>query len=108
MPFAKGQSGNPKGRPAGPNKVTTEFRDTVRKLLDDNAENVGRWLTMVAEGDGIKDPDPARALTLMAQLAEYAAPKLARTEVVGDPLTPLTLLVQEISGKSIGPVSDDD
>ena len=37
------------GRPKGiPNKVTTEFRETVRKLLDDNADNVGRWLQQVA------------------------------------------------------------
>ena len=72
------------GRPKGvPNKVTTEFRDTVRRLLEDNAENMGRWLTLVAEGDGGESgkPDPAKALDLLAKLAEYAAPKLARHEV---------------------------
>lgn len=75
------------GRKKGvPNKVTTEFRDTVRKLLEDNAKNVGRWLTMVAEGDGTERgrPDPGKALDLMAKLAEFAAPKLNRTEHVGD------------------------
>jgi len=76
-----------KGRQKGtPNKATTEFRVTVQKLLDDNRENVGRWLTLVAEGDGTDTakPDPGRALDLMAKLAEFAAPKLARTELVGD------------------------
>ena len=80
--------GRPKtgGRaPGTPNKVTSEFRETVRKLLEDNAENFGRWLALVAEGDGSDSgkPDPAKALDLIAKLAEYAAPKLNRTEVSG-------------------------
>lgn len=78
-----------KGRPKGvPNKVTREFRETVTRLLDDNAENVGRWLTLVAEGDGTDSPkgapDPGRALDLLAKLAEFAAPKLSRAEVTGE------------------------
>jgi hypothetical protein len=75
------------GRPKGStNKVTREFRETVRQLLEDNAENVSRWLALVAEGDGTDKgaPDPAKALDLLAKLAEYAAPKLGRTEHVGD------------------------
>lgn len=82
MTFKKGQSGNPKGKPPGPNKATKEFRETVRLVLEGNADNVGRWLTLVAEGDGSDNskPDPAKALDLMAKLAEFAAPKLARVE----------------------------
>lgn len=83
--FQKGKKPGP-GRPPGtPNKVTTEFRDTVRRLLEDNSENVGRWLLMVAEGDGTENgkPDPGKALDLMAKLAEYAAPKLGRVEHTG-------------------------
>lgn len=81
--------GRPKtgGRKKGvTNRVTTEFRETVRRLLEDNSANVGRWLTMVAEGDGTDSskPDPAKALDLLAKLAEFAAPKLNRTEHVGD------------------------
>ena len=81
------------GRTAGtPNKVTQEFRETVRQLLENNAGNVERWLTLVAEGDGSDNPrcqaDPGKALDLLAKLAEYAAPKLARTEVVGDKEAP--------------------
>ena len=76
-----------KGRPKGsPNKVTAEFRDTVRRLLEDNADNVGRWLLLVAEGDGSENgkPDPGRALDLLAKLAEYAASKLSRSEHTGE------------------------
>lgn len=83
------------GRPKGmPNKATQEFRETVRRLLEDNAENVSRWLTLVAEGDGTDRglPDPGKALALIAQLAEFAAPKLARTEHVGDGGGPVRII----------------
>lgn len=86
------------GRVAGtPNKVTQEFRETVRLLLESNAQNVGRWLTMVAEGDGTDDnpPDPAKALALLAQLAEFAAPKLARVENVGQDGGPMQVIVRK-------------
>ena len=64
------------GRPKGlPNKVTTEFKETIQKLLDENRDNVSLWLTQVAESD------PGRALDLIAKLADFAAPRLARTEV---------------------------
>jgi hypothetical protein len=71
-------------KPGSVNKATKEFRETVQKVLDLNAANVAIWLERVAEGDGedLKG-DPAKALDLLAKLAEYAAPKLARTEVTG-------------------------
>ena len=72
------------GRVAGtPNKATKEFRETITKLLDDNAENVGTWITQVAEGHGENKADPAKALDLLAKLAEFAAPKLGRVEHTG-------------------------
>ena len=81
MPFIKGQSGNPKGKPKGPNKATAAFRETVSALLDANRDNVQKWLNLVAEGDGdAVKPDPGKALDLLSKLAEYASPKLARTE----------------------------
>ena len=84
---AKTKMGGPRpgaGRPAGvPNRVTVEFRDTVRRVLEENSENVGLWLSQVATGSHGKEPAPEKALDLLAKLAEYAAPKLARTEVTG-------------------------
>lgn len=80
--------GRPKtgGRTKGvPDKVTSEFRETVRKLLEDNSANFGIWLKLVADGDGTENgkPDPAKALDLIVKLAEYAAPKLGRVEHTG-------------------------
>ena len=72
------------GRVAGqPNKATKEFRETVTALLSDNSANVGLWLSQVAEGFDDVKPDPAKALDLLAKLAEFAAPKLNRTEHTG-------------------------
>lgn len=80
------------GRHKGvPNKATTAFRDTVTKLLEGNSENVAIWLEQVATGSHGKDPAPDKALDLLAKLAEYAAPKLARTEITGPDGGPMQL-----------------
>lgn len=84
-----------RGRPKGSvNRATKTFRETVTAMLEGNAENVQKWLETVAYGDGDQvKPDPKGALTLMAQLAEYATPKLARTEHAGDQNQPIQHLV---------------
>ena len=81
-----------RGRPKGAvNRVTNEFRETVRCLLEDNADNVSKWLELVAEGDEAKQirPDPYKALDMISKLAEYATPQLARTELTGDSNKPI-------------------
>ena len=88
-----------RGRPPGSlNKATKTFRATVSRLLEDNAENVSKWLIEVAEGSVEKElrADPKGALTLLAQMAEYATPKLNRTEMTGENGGPV-----EISGIQI-------
>jgi hypothetical protein len=72
-----------------PNKVTQEFRETVRLLLEQNSDNVGRWLAAVAESD------PGKALDLLTRLAEYASPKLARTELTGRDGGPVQLVLDK-------------
>lgn len=61
-------------KPGTPNKATKTFRETITKLLSDNSANVGIWLERVSQDD------PAKALDLLAKLAEYAAPKLSKVE----------------------------
>ena len=76
------------GRPKGlPNKATVEFKTAVTRLLEHGGPKMIDWLDAVARGnieDGGKvEADPAKALDLIAKLAEYAAPKLSRQEVSG-------------------------
>ena len=93
------------GRVAGtPNKATTEFRQTITALLADNASNVGLWLQQVADGHGDARPDPAKALDLLAKLAEFGAPKLSRAELVGDAEHP----VHTVARIELAPMVDDD
>ncbi len=87
-----------RGRPRGAlNKATQEFRHTVQALLDDNRANVAVWLKAVAEGDAKAEvkPDPGKALDLLAKLAEFAAPKLGRTEHVGKDGGPIEIVSKE-------------
>ena len=82
-----------KGRAKGvPNKATTAFRETIQKLLEANSENVSLWLKQVAA------EDPGKALDLVSKLAEYATPKLARTEVSGTDGQPLQIQVVKFGG----------
>ena len=85
-----------RGRPKGAiNKTTIEFRETIQKLLDKNTDNVSLWLEDIANGDPLTDrkPDPYKALDMLSKLAEYAAPKLARTEHVGNNDGPIEMKV---------------
>lgn len=98
--LAKHQKGHTKvgGRVKGvPNKSTRDVREAIARVLGDNTENFGKWLTMVAEGkkgtyaDGrgksrtawLVKPDPGRAVEIAMNMAEYHIPKLARTELTG-------------------------
>jgi hypothetical protein len=99
-------SGRKKGTP---NKVTQDFRETVQALLDENRENIAKWLAIVAQGSPAvfdrkgnivrqeKVGDPSTALLRLSYLAEFAAPKLNRTEVTGDGGGPLTVVVNTLA-----------
>lgn len=80
--MAKFQKGVPGigGRKKGiPNKSTMEFKEALNNLLQKAAPNMIKWLETTAK------EDPARALDLVAKLAEYIHPKQVRTTVAGDP-----------------------
>ncbi len=93
-------------KPGSLNKVTVEFRETVQRLLDDNRENVAKWVQQIAEGAPevrqgkrvifpARAPDPSGALLRLSVLADYAAPKLSRQEQVGEGGGPLTVVIRK-------------
>jgi hypothetical protein len=89
------------GRKAGvPNKVTTEAREAVKALLDANLPYLQTWLQTTADGvfddqsgKWIVPPNPGKACDIVQNMVEYAVPKLARTEVVGDEKAPQRMVV---------------
>jgi len=93
------------GRRAGtPNRFTRDFRDMVAGLLDANQDNLSAWLGQVANGDPRtgRPPDPARALDLIAKLAEYAVPKMTR-QVVEQTASSANVITIEIEFVSAPP-----
>lgn len=74
--FTKGD-GRPR-RPKGvPNKMTMEIKEAFKNLIEMNTPNMIEWMERVAIDD------PAKALSLCADMAEFVVPKLARTELTG-------------------------
>ena len=74
---AFGQNGRKGGRPKG---VRNKLGGEVRTLLADHtADTFPKFREMLAKID-----DPVKYCTIWTQAAEYAIPKLARTEHVGD------------------------
>ena len=87
-------------KPGVPNKATTEAREAVKALIDANLPYLQTWLYNTAEG--LKDdetgkyiilPNPGKACDIVQNLVEYAVPKLARTEIVGDEKAPQRMVV---------------
>lgn len=65
MPFIKGQSGNPNGRPPGSQDVVTkEIKERFKDFVDGNFDKVQGWLDRVAADD------PDKALSLYLQFSE--------------------------------------
>ena len=93
------------GRPLGsPNKATSDARQAIAQFVDGNAHRLAEWLDQVAAGVKVQDPEtgeekyiippnPAKAFDMFQSVVEYHVPKLARTEVVGDPNNPLEVEV---------------
>ena len=70
------------GRTKGtPNKSTAEVREAIAAFASANVAQMGKWLNAI--------DDPGKKLDLFLRAIEYHVPKLARTEVAGDPNAPL-------------------
>ena len=94
------------GRPAGSvNKATADARQAIAQFVDGNAHRLAEWLDQVAAGVKVQEqtedgeiiekyvvpPNPAKAFDMFQSVVEYHVPKLARTEVTGDPNNPVQM-----------------
>ncbi len=69
MPFKKGQSGNPDGRPHVPNKITIEKREQLAKILDIGLKELPSCLKE------IRKDRPEVYVKLMLEVASFIVPK---------------------------------
>tara|TARA_R100001129_G_C5185667_1_gene209233 strand:+ start:149 stop:460 length:312 start_codon:yes stop_codon:yes gene_type:complete len=83
MPFTKGESGNPEGRPKGtPNKITQEGRELFIKIMDGQVEHIEDELALLREQSGEK------YLKALASLFPYFMPKMVETKIeINEPRT---------------------
>jgi hypothetical protein len=107
MPFEEGnQFGNRSGRPKGsPNKTTKEIRDSFQMFVEGNQDKFDEWISRVAE------KNPAKAIELVTNLAEYILPKLSRTEVQAEIKTDevdLSKLPQEVLDQLLADEDDEN
>ena len=88
MPFKKGKSGNPTGRPKGSKNLTTEqIRDSFQALIESSLPDIQKWLKQVAK------ENPEKALGIVEKFSDFILPKLQRTELSGGEDKPLRKVV---------------
>jgi hypothetical protein len=79
MPFTKGSSGNPKGKPKGAlSKTTIARREFIKGLLDDEHDNIVDALKKT------RTRYPHLYLNIISDLMEFDTPKLSRQELKVD------------------------
>ena len=78
MPFKKGKSGNPGGRPTGAkDKTTKEIREKISDILAEH-------FTPEKVAENLNAMEPKERLLFLTKLLEYAIPKLKQTDLSTD------------------------
>lgn len=76
MPFEKGISGNPEGRPKGAvNKKTSELREMITDFLETNFEKIRKDFELLSSKERAK---------LYCDLLQYGLPKLQSMQLETD------------------------
>lgn len=76
MAQPKGKTGNPNGRPKGrQNKVTTEMKEWVKELIDNNRDQLERDLKVLK---------PEERWRIIERLMGYVVPKMQSVEAKVD------------------------
>lgn len=79
MPYKKGQSGNPNGRPKGSSNTDTSLvKEVYGQVVNTNLENVNEWIQEVG------NTNPFQAIKLILKMSDYVLPKLSRTRYTAD------------------------
>lgn len=93
MKFEEGHTKKGGRQKGSLNKSTIKLTDAITDLVEGNIEKVSDWIDKVAE------TDPHKACMIVLGLLEYKAPKLARTELIGDDKKPLSIEINKTYDK---------
>jgi len=72
MGLPKKRTNNPKGRPPGPNKITTELRERIKSFLDGNFSTIEK---------DFKQLDPEKRVALFERYLKFVLPQLSNTDL---------------------------
>lgn len=86
MPYKKGQSGNPDGKPKGAKNITTrEAKELLNQVMFGELRNIQVALT------NLRRDDPGKYLDVLSKLMKYSLPVQTQNEININALTDVEL-----------------